>query len=822
MGPATLWLRWSWRDLRARWLVVLAIAIVIALGTGTYAAFTGSATWRRVSNDKSFAALNTHDVRLRLSAGTTAPQGALLDVLAGIPSVDKVTAAEERLVQPIQVEVLGAGEDLLVTGEVLGTGRPASGQPIDDVYVSAGHPLTAADTGQPVVVLERNFADYHGLPASGRLRVSGDQAVRYAGHGQWPDNLIVTGEGGTGFFSHSTYAALYTSLATAQRISRSPGRVNDLVLTLRDSDDARSVKRELQEALREGQTAVSASVTTRAGMPSYRLLYRDIENDQKVWNVVAGLILAGAAFAAFNLTGRIVEAQRREIGVGMALGVPRSVLAVRPLLLGGQIALIGVVFGVLMGAAVGAALSDTFKTLLPLPVWDTSFQMSAFARAAALGFLLPMVAVCWPVWRAVRVEPVEAIRVGHLAGRGRGGGPAPWLGRVSLARSSIRRMPLRNVLRTPRRTMLTALGIGAAVTALVAIFGMLDSFASAIDQEKREVAHDAPRRVSVQLLGLQPAGSPQVSRVTAATGVADASTGLSLPATVRAVDRSAGAAHVDVVLQTLSPDSVWTPTVSDGAAPRGQDEILLSRKAAADLGVAPGDQVVVSHPQRVGADQFRTVQSRMRVAGTHPDPVRVPAYADASVASRFGFAGLVNVVQTVPEAGVPPEDVQRAMLASPVVASAQSVTATTDALETALEQFTSILIVAAGVVLLLALLIAFNAASIAVDERARENATMLAYGLPVRSLLAMQTTESALTGLLGTALGLAAGFGVLSWMVGSLLAETAPDFGLSPVLSATTVATAFALGVLAVAVAPLFTVRRLRRMDVPSALRVIE
>lgn len=822
MGPATLWLRWSWRDLRARWLVVLAIAIVIALGTGTYAAFTGSATWRRVSNDKSFAALNTHDVRLRLSAGTTAPQGALLDVLAGIPSVDKVTAAEERLVQPIQVEVLGAGEDLLVTGEVLGTGRPASGQPIDDVYVSAGHPLTAADTGQPVVVLERNFADYHGLPASGRLRVSGDQAVRYAGHGQWPDNLIVTGEGGTGFFSHSTYAALYTSLATAQRISRSPGRVNDLVLTLRDSDDARSVKRELQEALREGQTAVSASVTTRAGMPSYRLLYRDIENDQKVWNVVAGLILAGAAFAAFNLTGRIVEAQRREIGVGMALGVPRSVLAVRPLLLGGQIALIGVVFGVLMGAAVGAALSDTFKTLLPLPVWDTSFQMSAFARAAALGFLLPMVAVCWPVWRAVRVEPVEAIRVGHLAGRGRGGGPAPWLGRVSLARSSIRRMPLRNVLRTPRRTMLTALGIGAAVTALVAIFGMLDSFASAIDQEKREVAHDAPRRVSVQLLGLQPAGSPQVSRVTAATGVADASTGLSLPATVRAVDRSAGAAHVDVVLQTLSPDSVWTPTVSDGAAPRGRDEILLSRKAAADLGVAPGDQVVVSHPQRVGADQFRTVQSRMRVAGTHPDPVRVPAYADASVASRFGFAGLVNLVQTVPEAGVPPEDVQRAMLASPVVASAQSVTATTDALETALEQFTSILIVAAGVVLLLALLIAFNAASIAVDERARENATMLAYGLPVRSLLAMQTTESAFTGLLGTVLGLAAGFGVLSWMVGSLLAETAPDFGLSPVLSATTVATAFALGVLAVAVAPLFTVRRLRRMDVPSALRVIE
>ena len=32
--------------------------------------------------------------------------------------------------------------------------------------------------------------------------------------------------------------------------------------------------------------------------------------------IFATLILAGAAFAAFNLTGRMVEAQRREIGVG--------------------------------------------------------------------------------------------------------------------------------------------------------------------------------------------------------------------------------------------------------------------------------------------------------------------------------------------------------------------------------------------------------------------------------------------------------------------------------------------------------------------------
>jgi putative ABC transport system permease protein len=41
-------------------------------------------------------------------------------------------------------------------------------------------------------------------------------------------------------------------------------------------------------------------------------------------------------------------------------------------------------------------------------------------------------------------------------------------------------------------------------------------------------------------------------------------------------------------------------------------------------------------------------------------------------------------------------------------------------------------------------------------------------------------------------------------------------------LSTSTLAVAFGLGVLAIALAPLLTVRRVRSMDVPSALRVIE
>lgn len=49
-----------------------------------------------------------------------------------------------------------------------------------------------------------------------------------------------------------------------------------------------------------------------------------------------------------------------------------------------------------------------------------------------------------------------------------------------------------------------------------------------------------------------------------------------------------------------------------------------------------------------------------------------------------------------------------------------------------------------------------------------------------------------------------------------------PDFAIDPVLSAGTLVTAVLLGVIAVGLAPLFTANRLRHMDVPSALRVVE
>ena len=124
--------------------------------------------------------------------------------------------------------------------------------------------------------------------------------------------------------------------------------------------------------------------------------------------------------------------------------------------------------------------------------------------------------------------------------------------------------------------------------------------------------------------------------------------------------------------------------------------------------------------------------------------------------------------------------------------------------------------------LFLALLMAFNSTSISVDERRREFATLFAFGVPVRTGLRVAMIESLIIGIVATMLGIAAGVGVVSWTMKDLLGDTLPDLEAVVTLAPASVVTAALVGIGAVALAPLLTVRRLRRMDIPATLRVVE
>ena len=58
----------------ARWVLVIAMALVIAIGTGVYAGLGSVQTWRDRSNDASYGRLRLHDLRLDPDRGQRGPR----------------------------------------------------------------------------------------------------------------------------------------------------------------------------------------------------------------------------------------------------------------------------------------------------------------------------------------------------------------------------------------------------------------------------------------------------------------------------------------------------------------------------------------------------------------------------------------------------------------------------------------------------------------------------------------------------------------------------------------------------------------------------
>ena len=809
-------LRWAARDLRRRWAQVLAIAVIIAIGTGVYAGLGSTAEWRRQSNDESFAMLHMYDLRVTTAEQVDAATGQMAAVLATLPDPAIVATAEERFIADTQVDASTADRSILVPGRLVGMDLSGGGPHVNGVYVAEGNgrPLSESDAGQPVVLVERNFADFYDLPPERTLRVAGDQEVTSVGTALGPEYFFVMTEEG-GFFAEANFAVLFTSLETAQQLAGRPGRVNDLVLELSPGADPEAAARDIETAFAESGAGLGVTVMQTQDEDAYRVLYDDIESDQQFWNIFAVLILAGAAFGAFNLASRMVEAQRREIGIGMALGWSRRRLALRHMLVGAQIALAGAALGVVMTFVVMAAIRPVFESVLPLPVWRRPWQPGMFIQGAAIGFMLPFLATAWPVWRAVRVMPVDAITTTHASARS---GFAPLLRRLRWPVSAFRRMPLGNVLRAPRRTVLTALGIGAAVTTLVVVLGALDSFNATMDRNEAAVLGGHPDRVSATLDRFAVESGPELTAVAAADSVDAVEPVLQIGGSLSTPQHE----DIEVVLEAIDLDSkLWAPTFEEGGLGEDRSGLVLARKAADDLGVTVGDTVTLKRPARQG-DGFAIVQTPMPVAAIHSSPFRFNAYIDRTQLAAFGMAGVANAVYLLPAAGATPDDVERELFGLPGVTSVQPVAASNQVAEDSLKDFTGIFRVLEVFILVLALLIAYNATSINADERARERATLFAFGMPPRRILGLETAEGLVIGLLGTAIGVGVGLLLNRSIIAPLWESTMPDMGIDVVVSAATMLTAVALGVIAVGVAPLLTTRRLRRMDIPGTLRVVE
>jgi len=794
---------------------VVVIALIIALGVGAYSGLSSNTRWRKITADNAYDLLNMYDLRVELADGSAVEAGSMLAVVARAGGNDIVADAEERLRVPNQVATATADGDIVVRGEIIGVPLADGGPNINSIHASEGRSLNESDRGQPTSLVERNFAVYYDLPADGTLTLSGGRQLEHVGHANTPEYFMVISEGG-GIFAQASYAAVFTSLETAGEIAGRPGSVNETVITLQGGADRGAFGAQLAAAFETEMPEIGVIITDTNDDAVYTVMYEDIEGDQQFFNIIAILILAGSAAAAVNLTARMVDQTRREIGISMALGVKRRWIAMRPMLMGVQIALLGVVLGVLMGWAIATAIRGFLESFLPMPVWLTPTQWDLFLVAALVGLAIPLVAVSIPVWRAIRVSPVDAIRTGHLASRG--GGLAPLVKKIRLPGNTFAQIPMRNVLRAPRRGLLTALGIGATIAVLVMLVAAIDSFFGAIEKGGEEASGGIPNRVIVEMDSVYPANDGPIAAVMASPLISDGEAILRVGG-----ELGTGADAVEALVEFVDwENGMFQPGIAEGSAPGIEPGIVIAPKASSDLDVAVGETLSVRLPRRTGPYSFSLETMDLEVSGINGHPVRSITYMSTDHAALLGLEGLANVASIVPADGVEIGDLQADFLTIGQVTSVQRADAMARLMEDLMSQFVGIFQLFEFVVLVLAVLIAFNAASIAVDERRREHATMFAYGVRPRTVVRMLVSESAIVGMVATIIGLMGGFALFRYFI-TQWAQTMPEIAIPVEMSPATLIWAVGVGIVAVGLAPLLTApRKLRKMDLPSTLRVME
>jgi putative ABC transport system permease protein len=418
--------------------------------------------------------------------------------MAALNGIRGVRVFETRLITPTLVDASHDNKTILVQGRLVGVDVADGGPHVSSLYVSKGNgrSLILADSGQNVAVVEHLFARAYGLKPGDPIRVSGNATLDSVGMGVSPEYFHVMPENGT-ILGEENFAVLFLPLETVQKLTGREGLVNDVVFVMAKGADREAVRGEIESRMASTFPATGVEISTRDDDPVAKALYLDAKNDQTMWDSVAILFLIGAMLGAFNLAGRIVEAQRRQIGIGMALGVPRRWLAFRPMLVGLQIAVLGTILGLGAGLILSWLFVVMLRTYLPLPYWDVSLYVPGFAKAALLGILLPFAATLIPVWRAVRVQPVDAIRSGYLVAKG---GGLSWIANyVPLPGNIFGQMPFKNILRSPWRTLLTVLGVAMAIVLMTALVGFLDSFIATMDRGEEAYLHEGASRLLVSL-----------------------------------------------------------------------------------------------------------------------------------------------------------------------------------------------------------------------------------------------------------------------------------------------------------------------------------
>jgi len=778
------------RDLRSMIGQGFAIAAVFAAGTaifimarGTLSSMHGAKLLYYSQNQ--FADVFGHVVRAPVS------------IAGRIRKIPGVGVVQHRIVDALTLDMPGLTEP--ATGQILSLpADPDSG--LNQVTLTDGRWPDPGREGE--VVVGEPFAEAHELKPGDTIDATlhgRRRDLTVVGIGLSPDFVIAV-QPGSMFSDDRRFGIFWAVRRHLAAAADMDGAFNNFSLTLTSDAIEPEVIRQIDDLLAPygGTGAYGRDVQMSA-----RYVEDEIKQLGVMSRVAPAMFLGVAAFLLNISLRRLLTLQREQIAVLKAFGYGNQEVGWHFTKLVSSIVLIGTLVGCLLGTVLARWMTEMYTGFYKFPtaLFDPGVGIYIVAVLLALG--CGLVGVFSGLRTAVRLPPAEAMRPEP---------PATYrptlVERLGLQKlfSQPTRISMREIERHPFKAALTAFGVALACGVLIiGNFGK-DSMDYLTDFEFSLVQRD-----DAKVTFIEPVPHRALHELRSIPGVLRAEPIRAVAVRMRHENRDR---QLGIFGISEDADLLTLRDFEEQAIPIGGGGLLLSDKVAEVLHLKVGDTVRVEV-----LEKDRPVR-QVRVSGLIEDYSGMNAYMEIGALNRLLQEGPVLTGASLTVDSAHASEVYGSLKDRPAVAAVSVSRVSMQALMDSIgENLLRMRLINVTFATIIAVGVVYCSSIVAFSERGRDLATLRVIGLTRSEVTRILLGEQGFLTLVAIPVGIGIGFAICALVVAQLTSEL---YRIPLVVPTSTWASAALVILASFGISAAFIIRRIRRLDLVSALKVRE
>jgi putative ABC transport system permease protein len=592
------------RDLARMRAQAIAVSAVLACGVALFVMATGMYDSLERARDRYYDTARMAD----LAVSVVRAPNPVADALAALPGVNSLEA-----------RVSGIGlldlEDKSDPVSARLVSLPPDRKPrVNDVLLRVGR--WPEPTRDNEVLINEAFAEANGLSPGDRLRAliyGRYRELEIVGIASSPEFVFAVAPGSM-LPEPERFGVVWMGREALGRAFDVDGAFNDVVFRLAPDADVRDTMFAIDSLLeRHGGRGAYG----RDRMLSAQFLADELSSLQTMAAILPPIFMLVAVFLLNVSLSRLVATERSNIGLMKSFGYGNVTIAVHYAKFAIAFALFGALLGMAVGRWIGGYMAELYAKVYRIPALTFDAEPHIYVWAMVIALLAALLGAAQSVRRATQLPPAAALAPPAPVSFGRLGAG---IERSARELDGKTRMVVRRIVRFPRRSATTIIGISLALALLITSQHFPMSMNHIVD-----VTFNVAQRMDATLTFAETADDRILPEVGRLPGVLDVE-----PMRGAEVIMTAGSRQRRDTIMGLAEDGYLFRLLDHEmrAIPMRSDGITLSHHLAEKLGVGVGDVVTVqaTDGQRATADLTVTAVVKPYLAGA--------AYMELSALSR--------------------------------------------------------------------------------------------------------------------------------------------------------------------------------------------